>query len=296
MDRVCITNDIRDMRPCIVPGEHLHGCDGFAYRWADETSERERDTRIVRKRVERHERVTKIGDGGKKVVAWERVEVECPGCLPREAEHGYLCWSCWKKTEDALSIAHDMITHLRSVERAQQIDTAGIRARAGWVVPVPMTWRTADELLMLLGHPTPGFPKDAGVFEVDAIVERTMDALDVDRWVNTPSGAGDAVRFYLLMQRAMSEHPMAEYEHRVRNVRCYKCRRLTLVWKPPLMFAPADPQNRDVAPNPDGMVRVVCSNEKCGAELDQVMYERLAVLEETAKPRRKSKEEEVTEP
>lgn len=281
-ERVCITNDIRDLRPCVVRGQHMQHCDGFAYRWADVTGERERITRIERVRVERNEKVTKPRPGGGTVVSWKRVFVECTGCLPQKAEHGMLCWSCWEKVRDALGIALDMITHLRSVERAQQVDNAGIRTSGGWVIPVPATWRAADEMIMLLGHPAPGFPPDANVFEVDAITERYLDALDVEGWVSRPAGAGDAVRFYLAMQHAMAQHPMAEYEHRVRNVRCYKCRQLTLVWKPPLMFDPTEG-------NPSGQVRVVCSNPKCLAELDQVMYERLAVLEESAtKSKKKS--------
>jgi hypothetical protein len=165
---------------------------------------------------------------------WVTQPVECAGCLPRKAEHGLLCWHCWEKTIDALKIGVDMITHLRSVERAQQVDNAGVRSAAGWVIPVPNTWRTSDELLMLLGHPEPGFPSDANVWEVEAITERYMDDIDAEFWVSRHAGAEAAVRFYRLMQTAMAAHPMKEYEHRIRNVRCYKCKQRTLLWKPPL--------------------------------------------------------------
>ena len=287
-ERVCITNEIRDLRSCVHKNRHTDFCDGFAYRWVDvPVSDREYVATL--QPVTRSRRVERRGLDGRKLLEFVEETVECRGCLPALAEHGFLCWSCWEKVRDGVSIATDMITHLRSVERAQQVDNAGVRSGGGWVIPVPNTWRTADELIMLLGHPAPGFPFDAGVFEVDAITERYVDAMDVEAWVNTKAGAEAAVRFYRTMQHAMAQHPMAEYEHRVRNVRCYKCRQRTLVWKPPLMFD-------ETHENPAGMVRVVCTNEKCGVELDQVMYQRLAVLEESATVARKKKAADAAAP
>lgn len=198
----------------------------------------------------------------------------CGGCLPRQAEHGLLCWSCWEKTRAALNQAADMITHLHSVERAQQHDNGGIRSRAGWVIPVPSTWRLADELLVLLGHPEPGFPTTATVGEAEAIVDRTLAALAPDMWVAREDGAEAAVRFYTTMQLAMRQHPMAEYEHPIRNVRCPRCKRRSLLWKPPLAFTPDDD-------NPDGRVRVLCTTEGCGTEMSQDLYDEVAQIEET---------------
>jgi len=232
----CITNDIPDLRSCTVKGKHDSFCRGLARRY----------NRVT-------ERVEETAD-------------ECTGCLPRRAEHGLLCWMCWEKVRDALGIAVDMVTHLRSVERAQQHDNAGVRSKQNWVIPIPITWRTADELLMLLGHPAPGFPSDANVWEVEAIAERTVDAVDAEAWVAREAGAEAAVRFYLLMQQAMASHPMAEYEHRIRNVRCPKCKRRSLLWKPPLMF--------------EHDVRVVCTNSACDMELDQTSFETVALIEE----------------
>ncbi|WP_168203847.1 hypothetical protein [Humibacter ginsenosidimutans] len=170
-----------------------------------------------------------------------------------------------------------MITHLRSVERAQQFDTAGVRSSSQWVIPVPQTWRLADELIMLLGHPTPGFPSDAGVWEVDAITERFLDAIDPDMWVSREAGAEDAVRFYRLMQTAMAQHPMAEYEHRIRNIRCAACKERTLLWKPPLAF--------------EDDVRVVCENPACGAEVSHDRFQALAQIEEWNARTRKTEPE-----
>jgi hypothetical protein len=190
---------------------------------------------------------------------------DCTGCLPRRAEHGILCWSCWQKTRDAVQIAPDMITHLRSVERAQQFDSAGVRASSTWVIPIPQTWRLADELLMLLGAPAPGFPSTADVDEVQAITEEWAHP-DADLWVSSEHGAEDAIRFYRLMQTALAQHPMAEYEHRIRNIRCAACKELTLLWKPPLSF--------------EDDVRVVCENPACRAEITHDRFQTLAQLEE----------------
>jgi hypothetical protein len=266
---VCITNDVRDLRPCVVKGKHLVSCDGFQYRWSvDPTvSPSDRDN---------------WSPGGTRIPVMQGGQYrECAGCAPRQAEHGLVCWSCWSKIEDAVAIAGDMITHLRSVERAQQLDNAGVRSASGWVIPVPNTWRTADELLMLLGAPAPGLPVDTTPEQVERFVDDWVH-VNPARWVASLSGAEEAVRFALLMQTAMAAHPMREYEHRVRNVKCYKCRQRTLLWKPPLMF--------------EGRVSVVCTNPKCGAELDQTMYERLAVLEEaeTGRRRKPAAEEEAS--
>ena len=228
----CITNDIDDVRSCIVNGEHASNCDGQEWQY-DREAECSYPTAN-----------------------------ECKGCLPAPAEHGVLCYTCYEKTRDALKLALDMITHLRSVERAQQLDKNGVRAAATWILPVPNTWRMADELIMLLGHPAPGFPSDATVFEIDAITERYLDLIDVDSWVSRGAGAEDAVHFFRTMQHALAQHPFADVEHPVKNVRCNDCRQLSLVWKPPLEF--------------DGPIHIECSTPECGFVVDPTLYAILA--------------------
>jgi hypothetical protein len=262
---VCITNDVRDLRSCVVTGQHTDFCDGDEWRWREDSSLSllEQDPNFPRWRLSRVER--SVWDEALK--RYVKVPVPCRGCLPRKAEHGLLCWSCWEKVLDAVKVATDMMTHLRSVDRAQQIDNAGIRTAAAWKLPLPNTWLMADEMLMLLGYGDgEGFPSDANVFEVEAITERFVDDIVPETWTASKDGAEAAVRFYLLMQTAMAQHPMKEYEHRVRNVRCYKCRQLTLLWKPPLLF--------------EDQVTVVCTNPKCGAVLDQTLYEHVALIED----------------
>lgn len=237
MNLVCITNDIDDVRSCTVKGEHAANCDGMEWRY-----DRERECSYP-------------------------TANECGGCLPQPAEHGLTCWSCWEKVREALKVAPDMITHLRSVERAQQIDTNGVRSSPNWIIPVPMTWRTADELIMLAGHPAPGFPSSANVWEIDAITERYLDLIDANEWVSRVDGAEAAVRFFITMQQAMAQHPMADYEHRIRNVRCGECRQRTLLWKPPLAF--------------EGQIRIACTNKECTFEVDDNKYTEIAAEQVT---------------
>lgn len=235
MTLVCITNDVPELRPCVVHGEHAAHCTGFSTRFDRDTGRR------------------------------EMTNYECGGCLPVPAEHGMLCWSCWEKWQDALKVAVDVITHLRSVERAAQLDNAGVRSAAGWVLPIPSTWRAADDLIVLAGHPTPGFPASAGPWEVEAIAERFIDAIDAAVWASRVDTAVAAVRFNQDMHSALIQHPMEDYEHRIRNVRCPECKRKSLLWKPPLLFR--------------GEVRVVCTNADCAFVLDQTRYIEVTALE-----------------
>lgn len=281
MTLVCITNDLQDVRPCVVRGQHTASCAGLERRWAVVDARTGRETPgmslLDPDRVMRRVLVNSTADDA---VVLERDDAgkptkmvrPCGGCLPRKAEHGLLCWSCWTKTRDAFGMAVDMITHLASIDRAQQLDNAGIRGGDTWVLPVPATWRLADEMLMLLGHPQPGLPSDATVWEVEAITERFFETIHLESWVATHAGAESAVRFYLAMQHAMAQHPMEEYEHRVKNVRCPKCVRRSLLWKPPLAHLPDDAEN--------GRVRVVCTTSGCGHEMDEGAYERIAQIED----------------
>lgn len=229
----CITNDIPDLRPCTIKGLHAANCTGYGTRWDAEAGQRIQTDR------------------------------ECEGCLPSPADKGLLCWSCWEKVQDGLKIAVDMVTHLRSVERAQQVDNAGVRGAFGPADPLPSTWQMGDDIIVLLGHPDPGFPSDATYWEVEAIVERYVDAIEPALWVASTAGAIAAVRFNAAMSRALIAHPMEDYEHKVRNVRCPKCKQRTMLWKPPLL-------HKDE-------VRVECTN--CGFAVDQTGYGQLRDVE-----------------
>lgn len=286
MTLVCITNDVPGMTPCTIRGKHAAHCDGITRRWEVDDSLSllgpaywPKDTARIRL-VEVVDKV--LDDDGVE----RYVPRACTGCLPAEAKKGLLCWSCATKAESAFNIAHDMVTHLASVDRAQQLDNAGIRGSNVWRLPTPATWRLADEMIVLLGHPEPGFPSTATVWEIDVITERVLDAIDFDVWIATKDGAEAAVRFTRLMQHAMNAHPMSEYEHPVRNVRCPECKQRALLWKPPLAFTPDDD-------NPDGRVRVLCTS--CGHEMAHDAYERIAEVEENVLLQALGKARQVTE-
>jgi len=248
----CFTHFIHNVPACVHPNRHIDGEPHLAQRFNIVTGE------------------------------YEETDRPCKGCLPRRAEYGLLCWSCWEKLEDALDEAVSMITHLRSVERAVQTDNAGVRTPSGWVIPVPATWRMADELLMLLGHDAPGLPADASYFEVEAIAERTVDRIHPGSWVTLEAGAEAAIRFTLLMQQAIAHHPRKEDEHKIQLIRCERCKQRTLLWKPPLAFFPTDD-------NPDGRVRIVCTNEKCKHEISREKFRSLALVVEGGLDKRRQR-------
>ncbi|WP_105033511.1 hypothetical protein [Cryobacterium aureum] len=252
MTLVCITNDLDDVRSCIVNGQHASNCDGMEWQY-DREAECSYPT-----------------------------SNECGGCLPAPAEFGVLCYTCFEKTRGALKIALDMITHLRSVERAQQLDKNGVRAAATWILPVPNTWRMADELIMLLGHPAPGFLSTATTEDVKAVTEAQLD-FDVNEWVSREAGGEDAVHFFRTMQHALAQHPFADVEHRVQNVRCWECRQLSLVWKPPLEF--------------DGPLHIACSTPACEFVVDPTLYAILAAsqLDKVTSAIRKTKAAQLAE-
>lgn len=217
MTLACVTNEMHDLRSCVRRNEHVVSCDGWAYRW---NSERER---------------------------YEATGKDCRGCLPIEARHGLLCWTCWESTEDALGRVDDLIAGLERIDRAIQRDNGGIRTTTLGVIPLAPTKLAIDQINSY---------------------RRTYQG-DADSWVANEIGARDAVRFSHAVRAAILSHPLEETPHKVRRTRCTKCRQLTLVWNPPAYE--------------NDHVRVVCNNPGCGAEIDQTSFEKVARIEEPEK-------------
>jgi hypothetical protein len=172
-----------------------------------------------------------------------RGQRECTGCAPRPAEHGLLCWGCWERLMVTFSRWDEFTSLLDGVERAVQRDNAGVRGGSSHRIPLPDTWLSIDVC--------EGFLKS---FDTDLTV-----------WVSTVVGARDAVWFTRSAEQAYRAHPIEEKSHRLKRQRCPKCSQQTLVWHPPQYFG--------------DHVRVACSDEVCGQEMDQRSFETLASIE-----------------
>lgn len=168
---------------------------------------------------------------------------ECPGCLPRPAEHGLLCWDCWENLIDVETRWDEFITALDGVDRAVQRDNAGVRSSTSTHIGLTNLWMDIHVCLMF---------------------RKSLTGM-LDEWVSRIHGAQDAVKFTKAARSAYKAHPIEELPHRLKVQRCPKCSQQTLVWHPPQY-------ERDD-------VRVKCGNEECGQEMDQRSFETLAAIE-----------------
>lgn len=173
----------------------------------------------------------------------------CGGCLPREARHGMLCHACYERLTTALDGVWPWLSAMKGVDVAVKRDNAGVRAKSGPPIPIPPVQLAVDEVTRAL-RSYPGDP---------------------DQWIAYTEGAQAAVRFTRAALTAIRSHPAKETPHRVRRVRCQECEQLTLVWRPPGFFGDT--------------VTVTCSNDECGAVIDQESFEKVAEIEEHARRR-----------
>jgi len=213
MSLYCITNDMPEVRSCTVKDEHQIVCDGFEYRWSDKRSRLETTGRL------------------------------CHGCLPREARHGLLCWTCWEAADTALAGVLTLQQRLAGIDRAVQRDNGGVRGTSLGYIPIASVPLMLDELASYLrgAHINP------------------------DVWVASPSGAKNAVRLGKAFAAAVKAHPTEEQSHRIKRTRCPECRQLALQWNPP---------GRGGAP-----VTVTCQNAACGHIFDQTAFDKIAGIE-----------------
>ncbi|CAN5422116.1 hypothetical protein BH09ACT9_BH09ACT9_00350 [soil metagenome] len=242
---VCVTNDI-PMRPCTIRGEHLDNCNGFVIRTDYQTGI---------------------------VVQTDRV---CNGCLPYPAERGYLCGSCAEKFDAALTVAVDLITHLRSTEQGAK-DQTGTRSAPGSRVIVPASWMDADNLWCALwacadafatdwgadgperdvaASPSVGFNPLASIVAVRNVTEDLVAYVQavVPNLIGKVDGAIAAVRFVAAVQTAKARYQFDIEPQKVHFIRCRSCQQMTLNRKPPLDYL--DP------------IVIECSNDSCKALWD----------------------------
>ena len=253
------------IRGCTIRGHHLTACSWG--QLADELARRGTDNATVA--AVTAEWVTTRGG----------VPRECRGCLPRPAETGMLCRSCWEKFEDALGRAADLIPHLRSIERGPA-DLTAVRSAPGSRVILPPSWMEADNLWILLAGVAVAHAKEKrsaepwwpsftsiwyGLSSAASIDDVRSAVRDLADWVAAapedvvarPGAAAAAVAYYRGVQRALAMFPMEERERRLPIIRCRACGLDTLFQRPPLEHL--DP------------IVIVCANEACKSEWDPQM-------------------------
>jgi hypothetical protein len=206
---------------------------------------------------------------------------ECVGCLPRPAETGILCRSCWERFREAMKVAVDLITHCRSIERGpQSID--GRRTTTVTQPSYPQSWQQADALWMRLAGilvanaadrslPTPKFPYWTGLaigFSFSASLDRVAAAVmqvvydvetEPENIVARIGGAEAAVRFYRDVQTALARYPLEEDPKPVPHLKCRNCKQLSMETRPPLDY--------------EEPLVYKCNRPGCGAEYDPQMKE-----------------------
>lgn len=180
--------------------------------------------------------------------------VTCTGCLPQPATRGLLCESCWERHEASMDAAVDLITHVRSIERAPVPEGPHVHTKPGPRMIVPTSWLTADELwadlhelafrldpLGLLqvrpGGTTPyGFGSRDSIEHVRDRVELAVDIVRAHGLgvAQRDTTAELAVRFYRRVQRAIDMYPLKEEAQALSYAKCRDCGNRTLERRPPL--------------------------------------------------------------
>ena len=191
---VCITNTgLLGVRPCTMSGEHRVTCPD-------------------------HE-------------GWAERPGACRGCLPRLAEVGHLCRSCYERVVASVAAWPAFREKLEATE-GRAVATEG-------------------------GGSALGFANLSLVFLAVDECERHRASLrgtTVDVWVQDPDGAAGAVQFANAAARAWDALPVEHHEREVRRHRCHECGFLAT-------WGNNTRQER-------GATVVTCRN--CGTELDRV--------------------------
>ena len=183
---------------------------------------------------------------------------DCRGCLPRPAETGILCRSCWERFEAALGKAVDLVTHLRSIERGP-VSADGVRTSTVITPTFPPSWQAADRLWVALARVAIAHAKDtrseepewsqltsiwAGFSYAATIDDVARTTRELVSWVDAgpqsvvsrTEGAMAAVDFFREVQRSLAMFPMDEKSARIRYLRCRFCLNFAVVDRPPLHY------------------------------------------------------------
>lgn len=166
----------------------------------------------------------------------------CTGCVPRTAQHGYMCGACWYRLEQAIS-EWDY----------QFFPTFAHEVRA--IQPEPA----------VSGKPSSRLPLSPLQLAMDEILRFQKGRTAAHLWVSTPEGAEAAVRFTRAVEHAVRAFPRTEGMKKIPTTRCPACRQRTLVYDPAHTFG-AD-------------ATVKCLNLACGNVMDHTAFERIALIE-----------------
>ena len=167
----------------------------------------------------------------------------CHGCVPREAQHGYLCQPCWGRLERSSSDWAVFRRTFAGEVRAVQPEPGNVTSKPSSTVPL-----SPLQLAM------------------DAIVRYSKSRPGALRlWPTTPEGAEDAVRFTRDVERAVRAFPTKEQPSKIPTTRCAQCGRRTLVYEP------AASEGADAT--------VQCLNIECRHTMDHSSFERIALIE-----------------
>lgn len=247
----CITNNVADLRSCTVRGVHKSNCDGFAREYDPETHQTALAYEMLWNPDTREN---------------ERILIECKGCAPRPAEHGLVCSAHFSKIENALEyldgnrLLVDLVTHLWSIESGgtapESEGSSGSLSSTRWPLAesrIIASQIVAEMISVVVAHasdwgkPEPRFHLAMSVFEgihsaasvetVAFVVRPLVDYLEeiVLEAIGKRHGAKRVVSLVDTVQGALRRFPLVETKPRmVPGVRCPKCRRIGMLWQPPL--------------------------------------------------------------
>lgn len=142
----------------------------------------------------------------------------CLGCAPAEATAGMLCASCWRKL---VQVDHDImpyLAYLRTGPSSVRVENIRVKTSTEPSIPIPAS--------VLAAH-------DLGAYVGDWYRYWGTELRDI---VTSPDGARAAVELYREVQRVQRKWPAVDRAHRVPYVKCRACKKLGLVYKPPLEY------------------------------------------------------------
>lgn len=169
-----------------------------------------------------------------------------PDGTTRQATRGEVCETCYQRIDHAIHTADHLRTALTGIDRA--------------ITPEP-THTPAG----------PRLPHTPLHLDLDAINRAQNGHTDALAWVQTETGAIEAVHFARTVHTAQKAHPTTDITRKLHRLRCPNCRRQTAVIQPPDWYG----DNTDItciacnwhATNPDAL-EIVAAIEHHGQLTD----------------------------